>query len=160
MAITVGTDANQTVAEVDAYHSARGNLDWASQGASEKEQNMRKAADYLERTFRWRGVKATSSQRLGWPRLDAYDDDGYKIGETDAPWQVKEAEAIIADIFRAGTFDLEGVQTNSTAAVVREKVDVIEVEYDTQARLKGPDVVTHVFQMLRGVTTGGTLLRA
>lgn len=162
MAITVGTDANQDLTTIDAYWAARGNTDWAALADADKEINMRKAADWLERNFRWRGSKATAAQRLGWPRNQAFDDDNFPVGETEAPLVVKEAEAIVADLYRQGTLDLEGIVTDQTAAVIKEKVDVIEVAYDSSARLKGADVVSHVHLMLRlgGVTLGQTLLRA
>lgn len=162
MAIVVGTDTNQDLTTIDAYWAARNNTAWAALADADKEVYMRNAADWLERNFRWRGTKKTSSQRLGWPRNAAFDDDNFAIGETAAPLVVKEAEAIVADLYRQGTFDLEGIVTNSNAAVIKEKVDVIEVAYDANARLKGADVVTHVHQMLRlgGVTLGQFLLRA
>lgn len=160
MAITVGTDTNQTVAEADTYWTNRGNTDWTSDTEANKEINLRKAADWLERNFRWRGTKQASTQRLGWPRDQAYDDDGYQIGTAAAPDIVKEAEAIVADLYRAGTNDLEGIVTDSDAAIIKEKVDVIEVMYDSRARLKGADVITHVHLMLKGVTLGDVLLRA
>ncbi len=160
MALVVGTDTNQEVTQVDSYFSDRGNLTWATQGAAEKEQNMRKAADWLERNFRWRGVKKAAIQRLGWPRNTAFDDDNFAIGETAAPLVVQEAEAIIAELYRAGTNDLEGIVTDTEAAVIKEKVDVIEVAYDSRARLKGADVISHVHLMLRSVSLGAMLLRA
>lgn len=160
MAVTVGTDVNSTVAETDTYHSARGNLAWAAQGTGDKEVNKRKAADWLERNFNWRGTRLTSDQRLGWPRDAAFDDDGYQIGESAAPLVVQEAEAIIADVYRGGTVDLEGIVTNDTAATKFQKVDVIEIEYDTGKRLQGQDIVSHVYKLLTHVTAQDKLLRA
>lgn len=160
MTITVGTDTNQEVVAVDSYHSDRGNTDWAAQGTTQKEQHMRKAADWLERNFRWRGTKKTSAQRLGWPRDQAFDDDSYAIGESAAPFQVTEAEAIIADLYRGAVNDLEGIVTDTDAAVIKEKVDVIEVAYDSKSRLRGADVISHVHKLLDGVTLSKRLLRA
>lgn len=161
MTVTVGTDVYDTVENVDAYHDARGNVDWAALALADKEIYMRKATDWLERNFTWRGTRAESSQRLGWPRLDAYDDDDYQIGDVEAPWQVKEAMAIVADLYRDGSYDLTGIVTDDDAAVTKTKVDVIEVEYDSAARLKGQDVLSHIYQLLTSVTThSGTLMRS
>jgi hypothetical protein len=157
MALTAGTDTFGTIAEADAYWSARGNVNWKSQGGTEKEQRMVLAADWLVRTFSWRGVKATSTQGMPWPRNQAYDDDGYEI--TGIPTVVKNAQFIIADLYRAGELDLEGIVTDDSA-VQRQKVDVIEVVYDTQHRLKGPVVVTHVYQMLTSYIIGNELMRS
>jgi len=160
MTIIVGTDTNQTVAEVDAYWSSRGNLNWATLGVIDKEVNLRKAADYLERNFRWRGTRKTASQRLGWPRDQAFDNDDFAIGESVSPLIVKEAEAIVADLIREGIVDISGIVTSGSAAITKEKVDVIEVQYDAKSRLRGADVISHVHLMLIPVTLGPTLLRA
>jgi len=160
MAITVGTDTNQTLVEADLYWSNRGNTDWAALSDADKEINLRKAADWLERNFRWRGTRKTASQRLGWPRDQAFDEDSFVIGDTAAPPIVKEAEAIVADLYRAGVNDLEGIVTDTESAVIKEKVDVIEVAYDSTSRIRGADVISHVHLMLRGVVLGNQLLRS
>jgi hypothetical protein len=164
MAVTVGTDVYDTEANVDTYWSNRGNTAWAALSSPNKEIYMRKATDWLDRNFRWRGTAqaAPTSQRLGWPRDTAYDDDGYQIGETLAnmPWQVEEAMAIVAELYSLGTYDLEGIVTDDLSSVKFQKVDVIEVEYDTRKRLQGQDVISHVYQLLRPVTFQDKLLRA
>jgi hypothetical protein len=157
---TVGTDVYDTVAAADTYWTARGNETWLD--SDDKEVYLIKATDWLDRNFTWRGTRLTEAQRLGWPRADAYDDDEYQIGLTEAPWQVKEAMFIVADLFRDGTYDLTGVLTSNNRSLKRQKVDVIEVEYDPGSRLPGADVVTHVIKLLRPVmlTSGeGRLLR-
>lgn len=159
MTLTVGTNCYDTSANVDTYWSDRGNTDWAALSTADKELNIIKATDWLERNFEWRGNRATSDQRLHWPADCAYDDDDFQIGATEAPWQVKEAMAIIADLYRQGTYDMEGILTDDNA-VKRQKVDVIEVEYDRTLRLRGQAVITHVYALLRPVTVGWGLLRA
>ena len=154
MTLTVGTDSYDTLDNVNAYWLKRGNTLWAALTDDEKEVNIVKATDWLERNFSWRGTRATAEQRLGWPRLDAYDDDDFQIGATDAPWQVKEATAIMADIYRDGTYDLNGILTSNARSLKRQKVDVIEVEYDPGSRIPGADVVTHVIKLLNAVTSG------
>lgn len=158
MTVTVGTDVYDTVANVDTYWSDRGNTSWAALTTANKEIHMRKATDWLERNFRWRGTRATDDQRLGWPRNYAYDDDNVSIGTESAPWQVKEALAIVADLFRDGSYNLTGIVTRSTR-IKRQKVDVIETEYEGGS--SGQDTLTHVYQLLRAVSQApGVLLRA
>lgn len=160
MTVTVGTDVFDTVANVDTYWSDRGNTAWAALDTSTKEVHMRKATDWISRNFRFIGTRKTAAQRLHWPANDAVDPDGFTVGDQDAPWQVKEAMAIVADIVREGAYDLEGILTDDTAAIKKQKVDVIEVEYDTAARLRGQDVISHVYQLLAPLTFSSTLLRA
>lgn len=154
MTLIVGTNTYDTLANVNAYWELRGNTDWEEADDDLKEPAIVKATDWLERNFRWRGSKLTAEQRLGWPRIEAYDDDDFVIGETSAPWQVKEALAIVADLMRVGTYDLEGIMTSNKRSLKRTKVDVIEVEYDPGTRIPGADVVSHVIRMLQGVTMG------
>lgn len=154
MTLIVGTNTYDTLVNINAYWVLRGNTDWDDADDELKESAIVKATDWLERNFRWRGTRMTADQRLGWPRTEAFDDDDFAIGQTSAPWQVKEALAIAADIMRVGTFDLEGVLTSNNRSLKRKKVDVIEVEYDPGTRIPGADVVSHVIRMLQSVTAG------
>lgn len=148
MTITVGTDVYDTEANADTYWSERGNTDWAAASSANKEIYLRKATDWLDRNYRWRGTRKTSSQRLGWPRDDAYDDDDFQVGTTEAPGRVKEAMFIIADLYRQGTYDLEGITTSDSRALKLQQVDVIRVEYDVGARFSGADDIAHVHKLL------------
>lgn len=155
MTLVVGTDVYDTLAASNTYWAKRGNDTWVDADDADKEVYLVKATDWLERNFSWRGTKQTAEQRLGWPRDEAYDDDEYAIGLTEAPWQVKEAMFIVADIVREGTVDLTGILTSNDRSLKRQKVDVIEVEYDPGSRLPGADVLTHVIKLLRSVTSYG-----
>lgn len=159
MALTLLTDAYDSIANIDTYWTNRLNTDWTDLSDSKKESYIRQATDYIDRTFNFIGQKKATSQRLKWPRLYAVDSDGYTVGETDAPWQVKEAVAIMADIYQQGTYDLIGVTTKDKT-VKREKIDVIEIEYDSEIRTQGADVMGHVYQLLSSITAGDSLLRS
>lgn len=82
-----------TIAEADDYIVDRGGCsDWET---SNKQAALIKATDYIERNYshRWNtGEKANSTQRLSWPRNNAYYPDEY--GATyiaGVPREVKEA---------------------------------------------------------------------
>lgn len=163
MTLTIGTDAYETLANVRAYWAARddtASAAWIALSDTNAEQLIRKATDYVDRNFNYIGDKATSTQRLKWPRALAYV-DGFELDSTTIPWQVAEATAIIAEMFRLGTYNMDGIVTNDTAAISMQKVDVITVQYDTSKRLQGKDVPSHVYTLLRPLTGGqGALLRA
>ena len=159
MPLTVGTDAYDTLANVDAYHADRGNASWALVASSTREVYIRKATDWVDRTFNFIGDLATGEQRLKWPRQFA-EVEGFLLSSTAIPRQVAEATAIVADLFRLGTFDMEGIVTNDSSSINKTKVDVIEVGYDTGKRLLGPAVPTHVYQLLRPLTNQNKLGRA
>jgi len=161
MTLTVGTDAYDTLDNVRAYWAARSTgTEWADLPDATAEIYIRKATDWVDRNFFFIGDKASASQRLKWPRKFA-EVDGYMLEDDVIPFQVEEATAIVADLFRQGTVDLEGVLTDDDAAIAMQKVDVITVQYDTARRLQGQDIPSHVFQLLRPLTRGsGGLARA
>lgn len=66
-----------SVAEADAYHTARGNeAAWTDLDVDVKERYLRLATDYMAiyRT-KWKGRRASSAQALDWPRYDVQLDD-------------------------------------------------------------------------------------
>lgn len=157
MTLIVGTDSFVTLAAADAYWLARGNTDWSDVTDDvTREVYLRKASDWIQRTFIFMGVPAMGA-RLHFPAIDVYDTFGRKI--TDVPTEVQEATSVVADIVRDGTYNLDGIITRDTA-VKKEKVDVIEVEYDTTSLPLSGDVLTHVYQMLSPYTRQNSLLRS
>jgi hypothetical protein len=159
MTLTVGTDSYATLAELDAYWLARGNTLWAAATDANREIYAIKATDFIARNYRFRGTREFRAQRLHFPCIEAYDSDGHQFGDVEAPDAVKEAEAIVADVILAGVIDLDGIITGDIA-ITKQKVDVIEVEYDSTLKLKGAAQLSHVSLLLGPYTTGNDLLRA
>lgn len=160
MALTIGTDAYDSVDNIVAYWSDRGNTAWAALTTEQAEIYIRQATDWVDRTFAFTGEQASGMQRLKWPRKYVYL-NSHAVEDTTIPWQLKEAVAVTADLFRLGTFDMDGIVTND-AAVTMEKVDVITVTYDAQSKLRGGVIPSNVYQLLRPLTgaSSGGLLRA
>ncbi len=161
MALSVGTDAYNSLAAVRAYWDARGDTAWADLDDSAAEALIRKATDWVDRSFEFIGDKATGTQRLKWPRQYA-EVEGFQLDSSTIPWQVEEATALVAEMFRLGSYNMEGIVTDDTAAISLTKVDVITVQYDTARRLQGGSIPSHVIELLRPVTRGtsGGLKRA
>lgn len=86
-------DANAyiTVAEFKAYHDARGNDYTAATSDAIIQQCIVKATDYLDRRFRFVGVRQSNVQPTQWPRLDAFNVDELLI--FGIPPEVKAATA-------------------------------------------------------------------
>jgi hypothetical protein len=118
-----------SVADASTYHANRGNTAWAALASDTlREQALRKATDYIEQNYRLRfaGRRVTQEQALSWPRYDVLRDDGYYYYPGDeVPTEVKNACAELA--LKASTDELS---PDLTQGVIREKVDVLEVEYD------------------------------
>jgi hypothetical protein len=125
-----------SVSDADTYHSNRGNTDWASLATAAKEQALRKATDYMEQLYRlmWKGYRHTEAQALSWPRDEVERVDYAFLNQSSfydndvVPNEVKNACAELA--LRASADDLA---PDLTQGVKREKVDVLEVEYDTNS---------------------------
>lgn len=140
---TAKTDAESyaTVAQVDTYQSNRGVTLWATLSTNEKEQALRRATTYMTGVYRlkWKGTRVNSTQALDWPRnWVEYEDYAFvtqngaqTIGgffyypANEVPVEVVNACCELA--FKAAFGDL---QPDIGRRTVREKVDVIEVEYD------------------------------
>jgi hypothetical protein len=103
MAFTVETgtgiaDANayDTVANIDTHHADRGTSDWTNFTTPEKQQAIIRASDFIDKRFgrRFVGVRSTKGQGLEWPRLSAFDQDGFLLSAIDAiPRQLLKAVA-------------------------------------------------------------------
>lgn len=117
-----------SVADADAYFSARGVTQWDG-STSHKEALLRIATEYMIGRYgqQWQGYRINGTQALDWPRSDVWA-YGYPIDPDVVPDQVKRACAELAH--RANSGDLLADQSRATR---REKVDVIEVEYDPNA---------------------------
>jgi hypothetical protein len=139
-----------SVADADTYFSNRGNAAWAALSTAQKEQDLRKATDYIGQVYRmrWNGTRVSGVQALDWPRAYVSRDDinyingegyvvinGYYYWPSDeVPTLVKNACAELA--FRASVADLS---PDIGQRVLREKVDVIEIEYADH----GPQYATY-----------------
>lgn len=124
MAVTVGTDSYVSEAELTAYATARGVTITGDLSVL-----LIKAMDYLE-TRQFVGCKTVYNQPLQFPRVMALMYElGYDSETVPAP--IKNAQ-MIAAILIDGGYDLQPVVGRVTK---REKVDVLEVEYDDKAPL-------------------------
>lgn len=122
-------EAYCSVTAADAHHAARGNALWATITTTEKEQALRRATDYMAGySGRWKGVRASSTQALDWPRAGVVI-DGYEVDYQSIPGALQKANAELA--FRAAKGDLApdlGPQKQSV------KVGPIETTYAAGTR--------------------------
>jgi len=91
-----GSNAYDTVANIDTHHADRGTTDWTNFTTLEKQQAIIRASDYIDKRFgrRFVGVRATKGQGNEWPRLSAFDQDGFLLSDVDAiPRQLTKAVA-------------------------------------------------------------------
>lgn len=141
-------EAYISVADADAYFTARGNTAWGALDTSAKEQALRKAADYMEGAYaqRWKGVKYTEAQALSWPRSGAYQ-DGFLIDADTVPVAVQRANAELA--VRASADDLLADQE---PRIKQETIGPISTTYADGARQS--TFYAQVEAMLSGLLRG------
>lgn len=146
LTVELGTGASDSesyssVADADTYHDLRGNTNWATMQTAEKEASLRRATDYLNQVYRmrWDGTRINSTQALDWPRAFVVRKDfeygglngqtviggSYYYPNDEVPIEVKNACIELA--FKAASGELAA---DLEQGVIREKVDVLEVEYD------------------------------
>lgn len=181
MALTVetGTGASDSesyssVADADTYHDKRGNTNWLTLTTAEKEEALRRATDYMVQAYRlrWDGTRTSSTQALDWPRafvirkdfeyggLNGYTVIGgnYYYPSDTVPFEVKNACIELA--FKAASGELAA---DLEQGVVREKVDVLEVEYDKhspqQKRYRAIDMLLAPFLKVNGSMTNKVVVR-
>lgn len=108
-----------SVSDADAYHLSMGNTAWT--GAEElKEKALRRATQYLDAWYRFRGERLLLTQSLEFPR----------VGATDLlpDWPMKNLVAACCELaVRALTGAL--LEDSSAESIRRERVGPIETEY-------------------------------
>ena len=156
-----------SVVDANTYHSKIGNDTWTDLDTSVKEQLLRKATDYMVAQYRlqYAGYRRYSTQSLDWPRLyvpliDSLSANVFPqyVDFDIVPVTVKNACAELA--LKAYTAIL---MQDLTQGVIREKVDVIEVEYDKfspqQTRYEQIDAMLSVFFKQQGSNMSRSLVR-
>lgn len=146
------------VAYADQYHAGRGNTAWAGLEEPQKEAFLRRATEYMLGIYReqWKGIRATSTQALDWPR-DGVLVDKFELAADVVPVEVQKACAILA--LKAIKGDLD---PDPTPAVKRTKVDVLEKEYfEPSTRARPHKAVDDLLQpFLAGMSMNVRLVRA
>ena len=114
-----------SVVEFKAYCAKRA-MDYSLLADAAIETLLIRATDYMVNVYRnrWQGRRTNQFQALDFPRYDVVV-DGYSVLSNIVPPLVKNACIELA--FKANTIEL---LPDIERATIREKVDVIEVEYD------------------------------
>lgn len=91
-----GANAYIAVSYFRTHHTDRGNTAHQDFTDSEVEQGIIRASEYVDKRFglRFVGLRKTKRQGLEWPRLDAFDADGFLLsGVDDLPRNLEKAVA-------------------------------------------------------------------
>lgn len=120
----------------DAYMRNTGRSTWFDKTDDERKSYLINATKYIDRTYSkigWKGQKKFHRrQSLCFPRVELFDKDGDEV--LGIPTELKEAvcEAGFISI-SSSLFDIK----DASGTVKRQKVDVLEVEYYSEADSSG-----------------------
>lgn len=76
-----------------------------------REQVARRVFRALDNEHFFRGEKKTAAQAGEWPRVNAYDDDGFLYSDTSLPAKLKTAFAVLCAAASVPGADLQPTQT-------------------------------------------------
>lgn len=128
--IVADADSYATVAELTTYATGYGFTLPATD--SEKEALLRRAALQMN-LMKWKGSRVEYDQSLAWPRSDVYVDCEL-LSETSIPARIQYGQMALACEIYAD--DLSPPET-AQGPVIRQKVDVVEVEYSAVRNVTG-----------------------
>ena len=139
MAVTLdatlgGDKSNSYITNERAMELAQnipGGGDWAKLGLEERNVSLIQATRWME-TLDYRGDRCKASQRLKWPRKNAKC-DGVTSDCSGIPYPIQESEVILAILqtTKPNQFPGQGGGSAPTGTYVkRQKLDVLEIEYD------------------------------
>lgn len=122
-----GANAYLSAAEADAILAEHlsGKDVWNALDEDEKNSSIVFATRVIDSAVTWRGKRASLSQALAWPRIHAFDRDGYEIPSMIVPRKIKAATAYLAlHLLRNDPNGLDNIRR-----IQRVKVDAIDVTF-------------------------------
>ena len=124
-----------SVSDASTYHANRGNTDWAAIASDAiREQLLRKSTDYMMAVYRlrWNGYRYNVTQALDWPRVYVPILDTMSANQFPQYVDFNIVPTIVANACAelALKANSDTLLADATQGTIREKVDVIEVEYD------------------------------
>lgn len=137
----------------DAYMRNTGRADWAEKSEDERKSYLINATKYIDRTYSqlgWKGKKKYHRRQcLCFPRVELFDKDGDEV--LDIPEELKQAvcEAGYINTTVTSLFDVK----DASGTVKKQKVDVLEVEYYSQADSASGTYISR-FTILDSLLTG------
>lgn len=164
MAVTIVATAGSasansyvTLAEADTYMEARLNATlWDAATDDSCNRALVEATREID-VLSYLGKRTSDTQALSWPRDFAVNPDDPNADYYDTtvvPTRVKDATCELAFQFiKAGTTDVAALE--STAGIVRKKIDVLETEYSEFNREKGLERYPRVVNYIRPLLDGG-----
>lgn len=127
--VVIGAESYASIDEFKLYCEKFG-IDISDKDDSELEIALRKATNYIESAYsqRFKGERVSSDQSLSFPRAGVVV-NGFGLAANFVPDSIKNASFELAN----KSFSVDLFTDNEGATIKREKVDVIETEYQIGA---------------------------
>lgn len=163
----VGAADADSYGDLAAFQTYATDLGWdlTSYTDTVQEQELRRATQYLDRKYNWKGLAVTRTQALGWPRaVEDADRNGYSIPSDSIPQPIIDAQFELAFAFLGG---VDPLATLTTGTVKRKKVMApggagVETEYVGGGRAvpSFPQLGNLLSDYIKGGAGGRRLVRA
>jgi hypothetical protein len=126
-----GTSADSYIALAawEAYVLANITATALSGTDAAKEISLRRAAQVLNRKWRWQGTKVNENQAMQWPRHTTVIVDGWTFTSEEIPQAIQDAQAELAYLIHVDGLDAFATVTGGAAK--RVKAGPVETEYGT-----------------------------
>lgn len=149
-------DSYGTLAAYEAYVVANLDANFNGHGHdSTHEMHLRRAAQYLDRKYRFIGQQQYETQARSWPRLTLELVDGWPVDPDTVPQSIIDAQFELAYAFETGSVDGLPTLTAGTVKRTRSKAGPVEAETEYEMGRSTPRFVA-VEGLLRGYVIGGS----
>lgn len=131
------SDSYISATDANSYVAAYGNSStWSAASEADKDDALRRAAQYIDIKYRFKGYRANQTQAMAWPRSSSFDlgvsggyvrdEDGYAIETTTIPMQLKRAQVEIAKAIIDGDDPLAALSNPGVIQSETKKIGVLE----------------------------------
>lgn len=126
---TIGGASSDSYGTLAAYQTYAANMGWTLSGVdATDEQNLRRAAQALDRNFTFIGTRQYQTQALAWPRVVTDLVKDWPIDTDTIPQDIIDAQFELAYLIQGGVDPFETI----TATVARTRVKAGPVESETE----------------------------
>jgi len=139
-----------TAAEGNTYHDSHLYAKkWTNASTSDKEKALAMATRTLDDNMTWNGSRNSKGQALRWPRVGAYDQDGFLIVNNTLPTNLKDATIEMARLLLTSDRTAEP----DSKGLLEVKADTVNVKFDKTDRDQGGVIPNTIKQMLKSFGT-------
>jgi hypothetical protein len=147
------SDSYITLLEFETYAMSMG-WDVTCAGDDVNEANLRRAAAYIDRAYKFPGYKTVEAQARQWPRVSTLYVDGWYLASDAVPQRIKDAQAELAWLILGGLDPFATV--TGVVGSKRSKAGPVEVETSYIGGVGRPNIVALTGLLSPLLSSGGS----